>query len=229
VALFVREAGVLWFVATAALADPAAVLAVGDGLVAAPAAEGSAASSVPGGWVPVLADCLQERAPQRFAVVDRVAAGETLASARQKLAGAKDVTPGYVVVALGARELAGETVDTKSLRQELDGFLADLRKHGDGKHRPTVLLLSAVPPSLSQVAGSDPALQARLDERATAWNQVLADEARTGDGVVHVDLLADWPKDPTARAALTTSGWSLSDQGHARVAAAVCDAMLAIK
>jgi GDSL-like lipase/acylhydrolase family protein len=225
-----REEGlVLWFVATAALADPVAVLALGDGLVAAAPAEGAKASSVPGGWVPVLADCLQERAPQRFSVVDRVAAGETLATAHDKLAGARELGPDFIVVALGARELAGDPLEPAKLRGELDSLVADLRQKriGPGR-RPTVLLLSAVPPTLSQVAGSDPALQVHLDERAASWNQVLADEARTGDGVVHVDLLADWPRDGAARSALTVGGWSLSDQGHAKVAAAVCDALLAI-
>ncbi|MEQ1501497.1 MAG: hypothetical protein ABMB14_04660, partial [Myxococcota bacterium] len=50
--------------------------------------------------------------------------------------------------------------------------------------------------------------------------------AKAADGVSHVNLLADWPKDGEARAALTVHGWALSDQGHARVAAAVCDAVL---
>jgi hypothetical protein len=224
---------VLWFPVTAALAEPAAVLALGDGLVAAPPAapavapaEAAAGSAVPGGWVPVLADCLEERAPQRFTVVDRVAGGETLASARAKLAGARELAPGFVVVALGARELAGEAVDPTALRSELDAFLADLRPKGGKKPGPSVLLLSAVPPTLSQVAGSDPAQQDKVDGKAAAWNKVLGDVARAGEGIVHVDLLADWPKDTTGRAALTVGGWSLSDQGHARVAAAVCDAML---
>jgi hypothetical protein len=192
--------------------------------------------------VPALADCLEERAPRRYTVVDRLQDGETLASAQRKYVGADaggeppdpaeaaalgEVHPALVVVGLGGRELAAEAFDVKALRGALGGFVTGLRPKGR-KPEATVLLLSAVPPTLAQVEGADPALQEKLDRRAADWNGALADLARPGAGLVHVDLLRDWPKDPTSRAALTVNGWSLSDQGHARVAAAVCDAVLAL-
>ncbi|MEQ1565040.1 MAG: GDSL-type esterase/lipase family protein [Myxococcota bacterium] len=210
----------VWWVTSVALADPAPVLALGDGLVAAPPAEGHGAVSA--GWVSVLADCLEERAPQRFTVIDRVSSGETFASARGKVGSMREVGAGVVVVGLGARELAGDT-DPKALRSELDTFLADLRK--GKKPRPAVLLLSVVPPAPKE---ADAAEIARLEQRSSGWSAALAEAARGGEGIVLVDLLADWPADPAARAALIDGGWALSDQGHARVAAAVCDALLKV-
>lgn len=212
--------------------EPSAVVAIGNGLIAGhpSSAEVSSSSSVPGGWVPVLADCLEERAPQRFSVVDRAVPAETVISARQRVAAVRDLSPGFVVVALGAQDLAAEPPagDLKRLKGELDDLVVELLGRGRRIVRPTVLLLSMVPPALVD-APEDPEHPGtnKLDERIDAWNDALAQIARGKDGVVHVNLLADWPREPEARAALTHKGWTLSDQGYARVAAAVCDAILA--
>ena len=83
-------------------------------------------------------------------------------------------------------------------------------------------MLVGVAPAVAEVAAD----QAKLDEQIAAWNAVLTAVAAK-DGVRRVDLLTDWPADPAARAGLASGAWALSDQGHARVAAAVCDAVLA--
>ncbi|MEZ4236480.1 MAG: SGNH/GDSL hydrolase family protein [Myxococcota bacterium] len=228
--------------------EPAAVVAIGDGVVAgfSPAPEAvtpadtveparMVTATVPGGWVPVLADCLEERAPQRFSVVDRAVTAETLVSARQRVSAVRDLSPGFVVVTLGAQELnsgEGQPADLKQLRGELDDLVGDLVGKGRKATRPMVLLLSMVPANLAQggVTGEAEAVetqQREVDTRIGSWNDALSQVAKGNDLVTHVNLLADWPAQPDARAALTERGWTLSDQGHARVAAAVCDAILA--
>jgi lysophospholipase L1-like esterase len=58
------------------------------------------------------------------------------------------------------------------------------------------------------------------------WNKALGAVAESADDVAVVDLWTDWPRAAAERGALTLNGWHLSDQGHARVAAAVCDALI---
>ena len=70
--------------------------------------------------------------------------------------------------------------------------------------------------------------QVALDQRAESWNAAIA-AAAAQPGVAHVDLWKDWPRSGPERAALTADGQRLTDQGHARVAAAVCDAVLSWK
>jgi lysophospholipase L1-like esterase len=235
---------VLLLVVENALADPQAVVALGDGVVAGAPARSEAEAAVPGGWVTVLADCLQERAPQRFSVVDRGRPGETVAGAKERIAGVRELAPAWVVLTLGAPELGDEHVDAKKLGKELDAVVDELRaKAGPEARPPNVLLVGTVPPTLSQVAPAesapkdgapkegapkdDGAKQTAVDARAAGWNKVLASLAAPGQGIVHLDLWSDWPKADEPRAALTVNGWSLSDQGHAKIAASVCDAVLA--
>lgn len=217
-----------WWWSTIALAQqPLPVVALGDGLVAGPPARAAAAEpGGPGGWVPALADCLEERSPQRFTVVDRAVGGETVASARGRLAGVRELQPAWVIVTLGAQELSDPAVDLKRLRQELRGVVDELTARAR-KGRPGVLLVGLVPPTLGQVDGAEAAAQEGVDGRTAEWNRALAEVAGQAEQVVHVDLWADWPREAQARSALTVQGWSLSDQGHARVAAAICDAVLA--
>jgi hypothetical protein len=208
---------------TAALAaDPLPLVTLGGGVVMGPGPSTPAATAVPdpapapvpGGWVPVLADCLQERAPQRFTVIDRASLGATMAQIRAHLAEVRALGPAWVVVTLGGTE-AGER---SGLRAELEGFVAEV---GVGR----VVLVGLVPVT---VDGAEPAVQASVDERVAKWNKLL-DEVATkgGAAVVHVDLWSQWPKDAAGRAALSTRSGALTDQGLARVAAAVCDVVLA--
>jgi lysophospholipase L1-like esterase len=91
-----------------------------------------------------------------------------------------------------------------------------------------VILVGMVPPTLSQAGPDDTERQAALDARTEAWNAEVAKLARRLPGVRHLDVWTDWPRDG-ARATHTDKGWHLSEQGHARVAAAVCDAVVSLK
>src|SRR5690606_23155518 len=68
----------------------------------------------------------------------------------------------------------------------------------------------------------------RVDEaagpRREALDRMMAEIARHHDGVYHLDPVSEGPLEPGAPA-LTSDG-GLTWQGHARVAAAVCDAIL---
>lgn len=217
-----------WWWSTVTLAQlPQPVVALGDGLVAGPPAKATAVEpALPGGWVPALADCLEERSPQRFTVVDRAVGGETVATVRGRLAGVRELQPAWVVVTLGAQEIADPAADLKRFRQDLRAVVDELTARSR-KSRTGVLLVGLVPPTLGQVEGADPATQDGVDGRTAEWNRAFVELAASVDNVVHVDLWTEWPRDASARAALTVNGWSLSDQGHARVAAAVCDAVIA--
>lgn len=185
----------LFFAAVPAWAQSSIVLAVGDGLVA-----GSSGPS--GAWVPALADCLEERAPHGYTVVDRVSADQTLASARAHAAEAKGLGASVVVLALGSREVAGEW-QAGPVRTALGALVADAR----GARR--ILLVPPVPGTAAA-----PGL--------AAYDALLVDLAKADPAVERVDLLSTWPRD----GAMTQAG-ALSEQGSARVAAAVCAAVLA--
>ncbi len=199
----------LWLVA-AAYAGALPVVAMGDGLVA-----GASPSAAPGGWVAVLQDCLEERAPGRFSVVDR-ANGGPVRETFERGDAVRELDPTVVVVTFGAHALDG--VSAPSLEKDVGKLIRALRS-GDA---PPRVVLVGVAPAVASVAAD----QAKLDEQIAAWNAVLT-TAASKDGVRRVDLLTDWPADPAARAGLASGAWALSDQGHARVAAAVCDAVLA--
>lgn len=209
-----------------AAAAPLPVVAVGDGPVLAPHNSTAPDQTVPGGWVAVLADCLEERNPARFTVVDRVVPGETTATLRERLEPVRELRPSWIVVTLGARELAEEGSQPAAIRGELESIVTQLRSK-IRKVRPEVLLIGLVPPVLEQIEGRDPADQATTDERVVAYNALLTELAAATEGVTFVDLWSGWPREPKGRSGLAVGGWSLSDQGHARVAAAVCDAVLA--
>jgi len=206
-----------------ALAVPRPVVAMGDGLVAGgPTSELSADPTVPGGWVSVLADCLEERAPGQVTVIDRTDPGDTAAIARARVSEVHRLRPRMVVVGVGARELAHPDADVDAFRRDLRLLLGQLR----AEPAPRIMLVGMVPPTLAQIPEVSPGEQRQVDQRTADWNQVLADVAHAEGGVRHLDLWTEWPRDPAARSRLTVDGWRLSDQGHARVAAAVCDAIV---
>jgi len=215
---------ITWFAAKA-LAASQPVVAIGNGLVAAPmGAEVAAAETVPGGWVTVLQDCLDEGVPEAYTVVDRAVPGETAKSARERVAGVVELSPALVVVALGAQELGAESPSPSRFTKELQKLVDELR---GAEKTPDVLLVGMVPPTLKQAGNVQEAAQGAIDTRTARWNSALKALAADRPGVRHVDLWTDWPRDLAARSGLTVSGWHLSDQGHARVGAAVCDAVMA--
>lgn len=197
------------------------VVAMGDGLVAAPPDAQTAAPST-SSWVAALADCLEERATGRFQVVDRVAPGETVRSARDRVDSVRELTPKVVVLGLGARELGASKPDSKSFKRDLGRLVREIRTVDTPAE---VFVVGMIAPTLHQADAGDPEEQTRLDELADAWNDALVAFAKA-EGVRHVDLWSSWPRDGGERASLTTGAWELSDQGHARVAAAVCDALV---
>lgn len=211
----------MWWLTAAALAGaPATVVAMGDGLVAGPPA--AVAPEVAGGWVASLADCLEERVPGGFTVVDRAQPGETAASARKKVSGVRELQPRVVVLTLGAQELADDKAEPSALTGELERLVGELRPK---KSRVGVLLVGMVPPSLEQAGAPGDDRQKAIDARTEAWNGEVAELAKRLDAVGHVDLWKDWPRGER-RVEHTELGWHLSEQGHARVAAAVCDAVI---
>jgi lysophospholipase L1-like esterase len=194
------------FLTTAAAQDTRVVVTVGDGIVVAPAAQ----EALPGGIAAVLGDCLEERAPKKFSVVDRNAPGETLVSVQPKVDAVTALAPGWVVVTLGARELADPATDPATLATEV---VAVATRLGAGPQR-TVLVLGLLPAAVE-------ADQQALDARVGAYNTKLTSLAVPG-------LVA---LDPTARGRKAAKepqvdGGRLSAAGQARVAAAICELVL---
>lgn len=204
----------LWL--SLALAGPQSIVVLGDGLVVGSSDAGGATESQ-SGWVAGLADCLAESAPGRFAVVDRVRPQETVASAQGVIAEALSASPGMVVVGLGAQE-ATKGSDIGAFEASLTTLAQRLRSDAPMRR---VLLVGVVPSASSAAEGG-------VDKRIARWNESLSRVA-VATGALHVDLWADWPRQVAARAPLTSGDGGLTDQGHARVAAAVCDAVLSWK
>lgn len=186
----------LFILGAALAADPTPVVAMGDAWVAPDA--------LPGGWVAVLADCLEERAKGRYSVVDRATAGQDPQAARSRLGPILDLAPGLVLVGVSAPA----SVDNDAARAFEDALGALGR---DITGRGSVTLLVGV-----------------VEPAGGRYNEVVERVAGQVPGVVHVDLAKDWPRDDAQRDALAIKTW-LTDQGHARVGAAACDAVLAYK
>jgi hypothetical protein len=201
----------LWM--SLALAAPRPLVVVGDGLVVgshAPSTEGEPSS----GWVAGLGDCLGERAPGRYSVVDRVRPTETVRSVLGIVDAVLAPEPALIVMGLGAQE-ANASADLAEFEASLTALSARLGADGRG------LVLVGVVPSSEAAPGEG-------DARITRWNEAISRVA-SASSARHVDLWAAWPREPSARASLTASTHGLTDQGHARVAAAVCDAVLSWK
>lgn len=190
-----------------AAAEP--VVAVGDDLVLAAAEPGPGAA---GGWVQVLGDCLDERSPGRFAVSDRGLGGAPARSLAERVPELKDLGRGGVVVlGVGARELLGGT-SPEQWSAELGAVVGALREAGG----PRVVLIDLIAPEAL------PEDQARLDLLADTAASELRKLA-LANGVEHVALWKDWPREGRGRKVLLERARSLSARGHARVAGAICD------
>jgi hypothetical protein len=187
---------------------PRVVVALGDGLVVAPGGKDAVSAGLAAG----LGDCLEEKAPKRWGVVDRSDAGETLVSARPKVGDVVGLGPAWVVVALGARELADPATDPEKLAAELGAFALSVRGDKPESGR-TVLLLGAL---ASAGEGDRAPQQARVD----GFNEALA---KLGlPGVVHLDpaKVRKVPKDGLV------DGEALTAAGQAKVVAAICELVL---
>ena len=231
---------IAWLFTSLAFAQPNQVVAMGDGLVAAapeaqPAEPAATAGEpktqtvdkgmdkpapVAGGWISALADCLDETAPAQWTVADHSRVGETAKSAMDRIDAALTLAPKVVVVGVGAQELAEEAASPDVFAAEVTTLIAALQV--EGTQKPSVILVGVVPPNAEQITDDKPD-QAKANQRTETWNAVLATLATASDSVHHVDLWKEWPREGADRAKLTVDGWRLSHQGHARVAAAVCD------
>lgn len=160
--------------------------------------------ALPGGWVPVLADCLEERQPRRWSVVDRAAA-----RAESSDIDLSSLRPAVVVLGLGGPELAVPPIEASVLRARIERRISRLLEQ---ESAPGLLLVGPV-----RVEGASPEAREELD-------RTLADIAARHEGVYHLDPVLAGPlgEGPPTRTAEGNLTW----QGHARVAAAVCDAIL---
>jgi hypothetical protein len=206
---------------TAFAAGP--VVAIGNGLVAAPPAEIEATEPVSGAWVSVVGDCLEEGRPGAFAVVDRSAHGATASALLADTAGVRALGPSAVVVGVGAQEMRADGPSAEFVAA-VGKLVASLRADGG----PAVLLVGMVAPTLEQLEWNEPVepRQAAIDARTTEWNAGLAGLASADDGVWFVDLWSAWPRDGRSRRRLTRGGWGLTDPAHARIGAEICEELL---
>jgi hypothetical protein len=201
----------LFLLTTASAQESRVVVTLGGGLVVSPQSEAAA----PVGIAAVLGDCLEERAPKKFSVVDRSMAGETLATAGPKSADITGLAPAWVVVTLGARELADPAVDPAKLATDLGALAVGLGASPDRK----VLLVGAL--SAQLVAAPTEAEQPALDARVASLNAALA--ALDLPGVLRLDPTARGRK---AQKEPMVEGPKLSAAGQAKVAAAICELVL---
>lgn len=190
----------MWFaawLAFAAASEP--IVVMGDAFTAPrdSAGFGDAASARPmAGWTAVAADCLEERAKGVWSLVDRTVPGETADTAAARVDALLEPKPKVVIVALSG---AGKPARLAELVSEILASGADLWLVGP----------------LGVVVGVtvEPAF-----ERAV--------RAAEGPRVHRVDVLAGWPAPAADRAALSGHVGALTDAGHARLGAAVCQALI---
>lgn len=207
----------VWVLLTQLALAMTPVVAIGDELVVAAAEPGGVGT---GGWVHSVADCLEESGQARWTVTDRSRTGETLRAAQQRVAEVRELAgpSGVLVVALGARELALGVVPAQ-LRTELDQLVQALLV----EPAPMVILVDPIAPAL---AAGTPQERVAVDAAVSGFTRALGQVAEAEADVLHVRVWGDWPRAGRARRVLTERDRTLSARGHARVAAAVCDALV---
>ena len=194
---------------TVAAAAPASVVAVGDDVVVG-AGIAPGASDRGGGWVPVLADCLEEKARNVWTVRSLLRRGDTTAQTRHRVRSIREEDPAVIVLALGGPESLSEDLDSTVVQAELGALIAELRTSA----APRVLLVGL----LTVPREADPALR----ERVVEWNSGLRRIAEERSGVEWLDLAATVRVDDAAL--VGESG--LTPQGHALVGAQICEAVV---
>lgn len=199
------------------------VVAVGNGVVAAPPPEIEVGEVAGGAWVSVVGDCLEEARPGAWPVVDRSKHGSTASLVLAEVPAIRALTPSAVLIGVGAQEMRDASAR--------DAFVATLRRtvgalRADGG--PIVVIVGVVSPTLEQLAWGEPVepRQLALDTSTTEWNASIAKLAGADEGVAFVDLWTAWPRDGRTRRRLTRAGWGLTDPAHARVGAQICEELL---
>ncbi|MBN2800245.1 MAG: SGNH/GDSL hydrolase family protein [Deltaproteobacteria bacterium] len=196
----------LWWMTALAFAAPAQVVALGDGPVMTPPGQVREAGEPV--WEMVMADCLQEKAAEPWTVLDRTQPGASPEVQVGRVAEVRGLSPRAVVTL----SVTGPWDEARA--GEVSALLLSLSVAGG----PSVFVVGPVAPAVAD--------QAPMDAQADRWNAGLAQLTGGMERVELVDLWADWPRSGPARAGLTLDGGRLSDQGHARVGAALCEALL---
>lgn len=176
--------------------DPVAILAVGD----RPAPSLTEQPPPPDSWVQALQDCLNEKRPEGFQVVDRRIPGETVTTLKTRLEELASLAPAHVVIRLGSNP------DTEAL-SALVGALVTAESTA-----PAVVLLPFERPDPPPTA---PAPTADATAESAATPDPSAPRGTWADLATHprVTVLAEGP-------------WHLTEQGNARVGARLCEAIL---
>jgi hypothetical protein len=183
-----EASAVLTWLVSVALAEPLPVVVVGDALVS------GGPGAVPGGWVSVVSDCLDEAHPGGFSIVDRTRGGERPADLLGRLAELRPAT-GVVVVGFG---FGGDAADARSV---VDALTAPIGAR--------VLLIAAV------------AERAERTDEVTAFNVALEGLL---DAAGRVRMVDPGPVLDKGAGELWVRG-QLTDAGHARLGALVCEAL----
>ena len=204
----------VWMTAMALAQQP--IVVMGSGLVRS-SSESAAELPSTGTWVATLGDCLEESNPGSFRVVDRVGPTETVRSTARRMEELRELGPAAVVLAFGASDSQEAGPDDSRLRRELEKLLAQIRETTPDT---ALYLVDRVGPRMS-----DSAEQAAADAYVTTWNAMLASVTASSTSVQHIEVWAEWPREDESRTPLMTADGTLSDQGHARVGAAVCAAL----
>lgn len=188
----------------AALAEPTAVVALGDVPIGS---TDTATSDVPGGWVSVLGDCMEEWRPGTYRVIDRTVSGATVLSVQERVDEVRSLQPGVLVVSLGAAERSAGRDAARAFGPSLAATLDML---GPEPH-PVVLVGVLVPDDTSQ---------------SDRYDRELRRVAETRGNTHYVDLtgvsLSRHLEPSDAASATAHSAARRSAQLHATVGTRVC-------
>lgn len=186
-----------WLMATLALAGPPSGEAGPERIVVV----GAPIAGSPPGWVAGLGDCLEERRPGAFQVLDRRDASTTWAGLSDMVAGLAEHHPSRVVVALPADD--SPELDAAVVTQALDALA-----------------------EVSRQAWLIVALPIRPDRRGPAYQELSA----LVDTREAVRILDPWKNPPISQASVGTPPWLAEDRvtpaGESRVASLTCNAVL---
>ena len=188
------------------LAEPLTVVAVGDVPLVTGAAVTAADDAMPGGWVSVVGDCLEESHPGEVVVIDRTLPGDTTLAVQQRIDDLRAMQPDVVVLSLGAPDAAHDPT-------AMDPFMVTLGATLDmlGPSELHTVVVGLVPGREAVAIGP--------------WNTGLETVTTERTSSTYVDLMAAWPSDPLKVGTYLLPDGSLSARGHAAVGARVCSSI----
>lgn len=197
----------MWLLLTSLVfADPTTVVVVGDVPMVAVGEGAPAVDAMPGGWVSVVGDCMDEWRPNDVVVVDRTVAGESALDLQQRVDDVRGLQPDILVVSLGATELRRTPTEPGPFVASLSATLDMMSP----QEHPT-LVVGLLPGQTTVPVG--------------LWNQAIHEASAHQSNIAYVDLMAQWPVEAEKRAPLMGDEGALSPRGHAMVGAHVCRAI----